>query len=53
MHAEESRVLVVAPVGQDAEAMAGLLRGDGVPAEACTGAGECLELLEGGPGPCC
>ncbi len=50
MRAEESRVLVVAPVGRDAEAMAGMLRGEGVMAEACAGAEECLARLEDGAG---
>src|SRR5512140_248184 len=50
MRAEESSVLVVAPVGQDAEAMAAMLRSEGVRAEVCAGPGECLEGLEAGAG---
>lgn len=50
MQPQESRVLVVAPVGQDAEAMAGMLRSEGVAAQACAGVSECLERLESGAG---
>lgn len=47
---EENRVLVVAPVGQDAEAIAAMLRAEGLTAEVCIGAGECQAALEHGAG---
>jgi len=41
----DERVIIVAPVGQDAGAMAALLEGEGFKAEVCSGLMECCEKL--------
>jgi PAS domain S-box-containing protein len=47
---EETRVLVIAPVGQDGKAMATLLRDQGIPAEVFAAPRECLEAMASGAG---
>ena len=47
---QESRVLIIAPVGQDAEAMAGMLRAQGIPSEVCAEPRECLKHIGTGAG---
>src|SRR4051794_1779045 len=46
----EECVLIVAPVGQDAPAMAALLDAQGFQAEICSGLREVLEKMPGGVG---
>src|SRR5687768_6389552 len=46
----DERVLIIAPIGQDAAAMAAFLEGEGFQAEACNGAAECAEQISEGAG---
>ena len=46
----ELRVLVMAPVGQDARAIAELLMGRGLPTRICNGAAECCAEINAGAG---
>jgi len=46
----ELRVLVMAPVGQDARAIAKLLMGRGLPTRICNGAAECCAEINAGAG---
>ena len=46
----DERVLVIAPVGQDAGAIASLLAGHGLEAQICTGPAECCTQITSGAG---
>ena len=46
----ESRVLIIAPLGQDGEAMAAMLSEREIRSEICAEPGECLKLMETGAG---
>src|SRR5437763_599140 len=46
----EERVVIMAPVGQDAAAMAALLREEGFPADICSGPAESAEKVLAGAG---
>lgn len=47
---QERRILIVAPLGQDAQAVAAMLHGDGIPTEVCNHAADCVERMEKGAG---
>jgi signal transduction histidine kinase len=47
---EDERVLIMAPVGKDATAMAALLYADGFEVRICAGAGECSRQIAAGTG---
>ncbi len=47
MHHEDERVIIIAPVGQDAEAMAGLLDAQGFETQICNGSDEsCRQITD-------
>ena len=50
MHNKDERVLIMAPVGQDADAMAALLYAEGFETQICTGADECSRQIAAGTG---
>jgi signal transduction histidine kinase len=50
LRSKDERVIIIAPIGQDAEAMAALLNGEGFEARICDGSNECARQLIDGVG---
>ena len=46
MHNKDKRVIIIAPVGQDAEAMATLLNAEGLETQICHGLADSNQLKE-------